>query len=107
MGLLTAELRSLLPPLYAQRSNKDPVVMYRFLCSWTGSVWLVTEGSYDEEQFVLFGYVIGLDEKWTYFRLSDLEEARSSEGHSIERDLNFKSGRFSQIVSQYSSAHAQ
>ena len=66
--------------------------------NWT---WFVTEGSEDEEDFRFFGYVIGFEEEWGYFVLSELESVRGPLGLAIERDLYFRSAPFSEVMKQF------
>ena len=71
---------------------------------WHGvglTTWFVTEGSEQDDDFLCFGYVIGLEEEWGYFLISELELARGPLGLSIERDLYFTPGPFSTIIDQY------
>ena len=51
----------------------------------------MTEGS-EQENFLFFGYVVGHEAEWGYFRLSELEVVRGPGGLWIERDLYFNSG---------------
>src|SRR6266567_5471818 len=76
MRLLTPELRSQLPPLYRQEHNKDPIVHVKFFCPWSNGTWFATEGATEDDDFRFFGYVIGFDEEWGYFVLSEMEEIR-------------------------------
>ena len=101
MELLTAELRARLPALYSQEHNKDPTVHCKFFTPDSNWTWLVTEGSVEDDDFLFFGYVIGLEEEWGYFVLSELESVRGSLGLPIERDLHFQSGPFSTVIEQY------
>ena len=61
---------------------------------WT---WYATEGAPEDEDFIFFGYVVGLEKEWGYFALSELSAARGPLGLPIERDLYFKPKPFSQI----------
>jgi hypothetical protein len=101
MKLLTEELRAQLPPLYSQEKNKDPTVHVKFFCPWNNWTWFATEGEQDEDDFRFFGYVCGHEEEWGYFVLSEMEEIRGPGGLTIERDLYFKPGPFSQVIAQY------
>ena len=68
MDLLPEELRKTLPPLYSQESSSAPIVHAKFFTPDAGWTWLVTEGSEEEDgDWLLFGYVIGLEEEWGYF----------------------------------------
>ena len=91
------ELRRTVPPLHSQEGIPDPIVHVRFFASeW---VWYVTEGSPDDDDdFIFFGFVKGPGEEWGEFSLSELH-AFADFGLSIERDVDFKPGRFSLIMS--------
>ncbi|MEW6058056.1 MAG: DUF2958 domain-containing protein [Bdellovibrionota bacterium] len=97
MELLTDELRSQLPPLYAQEKVKDPMVHAKFFTPWTHWTWYVTEGSEEEGDFIFFGYVAGDFGEWGYFSLNELESVRGPGGLTIERDLHFTPKRKSEI----------
>ena len=97
MILLTDELRAQLPTLYAQENEKDPIIHVKFFTPWTGWTWFVTEGSQEEDDFIFFGYVIGLEAEWGYFSLCELESVRGPAGLTIERDLYFTPKRKSEI----------
>ncbi len=110
MKLLTAALRAQLPPLYTQENSKDPTVYLKFFTPDSNWTWLATEASPDEDNehdLRFFGYVIGLEEEWGYFLLSDLETARGPLGLPIERDLYFEPGPFSEIIEHYRHDHGQ
>ena len=101
MELLTAELRARLPALYSQEHNQDPTVHCKFFTPDSNWTWLVTEGSAEDDDFLFFGYVIGLEEEWGYFALWEMESARGPLGLAIERDLYFQPGPFSKVIEQY------
>jgi hypothetical protein len=101
MQLLTAELRARLPELYSQEKTKDPVVHLKFFCPWSNWTWFAIEGSEDDGQYLFFGYVVGFEEEWGYFALSELEEVRGPGGLGIERDLHFKAGPFSEVIERF------
>lgn len=97
MKLLTQELRAQLPKIYSQEKVHDPIVHAKFFTPDSNWTWYVTEGEADGDDFRFFGYVIGLDNEWGYFVLSELESARGLLGLPIERDLYFEARRFSQL----------
>jgi len=82
MKLLTDELRARLPPLYSQEAEAEPMVYAKFFMPGTGWTWYVTEGSPQEEDFLL----------------SELESVRSKLGLGVERDLAFHEGRLTEVV---------
>lgn len=100
MELLTA-LRTSLPPLYSQEKTPDPIVHVKFFTPDSNWTWLITEGSVEEDDFRLFGYVIGFEEEWGYVMLSELESVRGPLKLPIERDLYFRSGPFSEVIQLY------
>jgi hypothetical protein len=98
MKLLTDELRAKLPPLYSQEAEADPIVYAKFFLPGTGWTWYVTEGSAEDEEFLFFGLVIGLEREFGYFLLSELEDVRTPLGSKVERDLDFLEGRLTDVV---------
>src|SRR6266404_6739221 len=98
MNLLTAELRARLPPLYSQEAETEPTVYAKFFLPGTGWTWYVTEGSPEGEEFLFFGFVVGLESEFGYFLLSELEEVQSPLGLHVERDLSFREGRLTDVV---------
>ncbi len=105
MELLPAALRAGLPPLYCQEKTPDPIVHVKFFTPDSNWTWFITEGSVDEDDFRLFGYVVGLEEEWGYVMLSELQSARSPLRLPIERDLYFQSGPFSEVIQLYRNEH--
>ena len=101
MKLLTEELRRRLPSLYSQENIKDPIVHCKFFTPDSNWTWFATEGRVEEDDVRFFGYVIGFEEEWGYFVLSELGSARGPLGLTIERDLYFKTGPFSEVIKRY------
>ena len=98
MALLTDELRTRLPRLYAQEHEADPVVYAKFFLPGTGWTWYVTEGSPQEDDYLFFGFVVGLESEFGYFLLSELEAVRTRLNLSVERDLAFSEGKLTDVV---------
>lgn len=98
MTLLTDELRAQLPSVYSQEAEDEPMVYAKFFLPGTGWTWYVTEGSPQEDDFLFFGYVVGLEAEFGYFLLSELESVRTKLGLTVERDLTFTPGRFTDVV---------
>lgn len=88
MKLLTKEILSKLPALYAQDGkgmNATAYVKFFDPCgSWT---WFGTE--FDPETRTFFGLVVGLETELGYFSLDELAAYRGRLGLGIERDLHF------------------
>lgn len=78
MKLLTDELRARLPALYSQEAEADPVVYAKFFLPGTGWTWYVTEGSPQEDDFLFFGFVVGLESEFGYFVLSEARKRPDS-----------------------------
>jgi len=98
MKLLTDELRAKLPALYSQEGEANPIVYAKFFLPGTGWTWYVTEGSPHEDDYLFFGFVIGLESEWGYFLLSELETVRTNLGLAVERDLSFTEGPLTDVV---------
>ena len=98
MKLLDDQLRTRLPPLYSQEAEDEPMVYAKFFLPGTGWTWYVTEGSPQDQDFLFFGFVVGLESEFGYFLLSELEAARSSLGLEVERDLSFREGKLTDVV---------
>src|SRR5213595_2883018 len=107
MELLSAELRRMLPKLYAQEKTDDPIVHIKFFTPDSNWTWYVTEGSPEDDDFIFFGYVIGQAEEWGNFSLNDLTSARGPNGLPIERDLHFKPGPFSEVIARHRAKHGE
>ena len=101
MELLPVELRKTLPPLYSQESCPTPIVHVKLFTPDSPFTWFVTEGAEQEDgDWLLFGFVIGLEEEWGYSLLSELASARGPLGLPVERDLWFKPGPIDQVLSR-------
>ena len=107
MELLPEELRQRLPKLYAQERATDLFAQAKFFTPDSNWTWFVTEGEEDGDDFRFFGYVIGFEEEWGYFMLSELQSARGPLGLPIERDLYFTAGPFSEVIRRYREERGQ
>lgn len=100
MKLLTAKLKKLLPPIYSQEKESDPIVYCKFFTPDSSWTWYITEGEpveEDSDNWTFFGYVIGLEKEWGYFQLEELESLRGPFGLSVERDIYFEPQNFSKL----------
>ncbi len=93
-ALLTSELKARLPDLYEQELATDPIVHAKFFFPGGSWIWFVTEGRPQGDDFLFFGYVIGMEAEWGYFSLKELEDVNIS-GWTIERDQDFKPAELS------------
>ena len=99
MELLPVELRKTLPPLYSQESCPTPIVHVKLFTPDSSFTWFVTEGAEQEEgDWLLFGFVIGLEEEWGYSLLSELASVRGPLGLAVERDLWFQPGPIDEVL---------
>lgn len=87
--LLTQELRSKLPRLYATESvpAEDKVLLVKFFTPYSNWTWYACE--FDGED-TFFGYVAGIYPEWGYFSLSELESLTGPGGMpGVERDMDW------------------
>ena len=99
MELLPVELRKTLPPLYSQESCPTPIVHVKLFTPDSSFTWYVTEGAEQEDgDWLLFGFVIGLEEEWGYSLLSELASVRGPLGLAVERDLWFQPGPIDEVL---------
>src|ERR1051326_6687883 len=100
IDLFPIDLRSTLPPLKSQEGIRDPIVYVRFFSRNLGWTWYVTEGSSDEDDFIFFGFVVGEEMEGGQFSLSELNDLYGWFDHLVQRDLNFKPGRLSEVLAK-------
>jgi hypothetical protein len=98
MPLLDDQLRARLPPLYSQEADPDPMVYAKFFLPGTNWTWYVLEGEARADEFLFFGFVVGLESEFGYFLLTELESIRNLLNLSVERDLAFPEGRLTDVV---------
>lgn len=102
MELLTEELRTRLPALYATQADEDPMVWVKFFTPWANWAWYVIEGEPVENDFKFFGWVVEKEERELgYFFLSELESVTGPFSLKIERDHEFTPCRLSEVKKQY------
>lgn len=97
--LLTTKLKDQLPKFREQGNSKDPIVHAVFFFPGSGWTWFVTEGQPEANDFIFFGYVIGLESEWGYFALSELEEL-DIHGLKVERVKDFIPTPISELKKQ-------
>lgn len=100
MELLPEELKNLLPKLYEQEGIEDQKVFIKYFFPAGNWTWFVTEGEPRGDDFLFFGYVIGLDKEWGYFTLKQLEEININY-LTVERDLYFRQEEFSRCLARW------
>ena len=108
MQLLTQELKKLLPPLYSQDQNPDPLVVCKFFTPDSTWTWYAYEGSpvdadgyfdtsNEKVDFLFFGLVAGLAVELGYFSLAELQSVHGALGLPVERDTGFTPIPLSQV----------
>lgn len=105
MELLPTELREQLPKLHQQEGSEDLFVYIKYFFPAGNWTWFVTEGEADGDDFLFYGFCIGLDKEWGYFTLQQLEEI-NVHGLTVERDLYFKQENFSSCLKRWKQERA-
>lgn len=100
MELLPPEIRNELPKLHGQEQTEDPLVYVKFFFPAGNWTWFMTEGEEEGDDFLFYGYVIGLEREWGYFTLRQLEEI-NVQFLTVERDLYFKQETFSHALERW------
>lgn len=95
MTLLAKDIQSILPPLYSQNRNADPLVFVRFFDCLGDWSWYAAE--FDGTN-LFFGVVLGLEREVGYFSLTEFEEVNRSAGFErIKHDPDFEPAPISEI----------
>lgn len=102
MQLLPDELREQIPKLYSQEkvNTQDKQVFAKFFFPAGNWTWFVTEGETEGDDYVFFGFVVGDFDEWGYFTLNELSSINVA-GLTVERDLHFKPGKFSDVIARF------
>lgn len=101
--LLTPEIELLIPPLYSgeEIQTEEKVAVAKYFSPYSNWTWFVTEGGREEDNFIFFGLVYGLEKEWGYFSLSEFQSAKKGDLPLIERDLYFKPTKISDLEKIY------
>lgn len=84
------EIKSM-PYITETENIVDKPIYMKFFLPGTDWRWYVVEGEAESNGDVLFfGFVQGIYDEWGYFSLSELNDAYTPTGISVERDLYFK-----------------
>jgi len=93
--LLTSQIKKILPPLYTQEKEKDPMVYVKFFNAYGAGTWLATE--FDGRDRFFGAVTLGHGWELGYFSLRELESldanvmGRTVRGlQAIERDSSFR-----------------
>ena len=87
MKLLTNEIITKLPPLYATENETNPIAQVKLFTPDSNWTWYIME--YDPNEKIGFGYVCGLENELGYFSLDELESLKGQLGLGVERDIFF------------------
>ena len=96
MTLLPEEVRKQLPPLYSQEHEQDPMVMCKFFHPLSNMTWYAIEGSPENGDFIIFGWVHSDSPELGYFSLNEMQEVQVM-GLGIERDEHFTPTKLSEV----------
>ena len=97
MKLLTKAVEQALPPLYSQEGNPDPLVRVHYFNPLGAGDWFITEGEWQDDEFLMFGLCdLGYPELG-YVLLSEMMSVRLKLGMGIERDLNWRVKPLSEV----------
>lgn len=98
MKLLTKAILTQLPTLGSQREEENPVLVCKFFTPDANWTWYAADGSaLPDDDFLFFGYVVGVCPEWGTFRLAELRGIRGALGLPVERDRHFRPTRFSDL----------
>ena len=94
MKLMTKELAKKLPKLYTTDQFTDEgeriydiTLVAKFFTPDSQWTWYIIEGEQRGDDWLFFGYIVGLERELGYFTLSELESVRGPLGLKIERDI--------------------
>lgn len=99
MKLLTKAIEERMPPLGSTDGKvalKDKLIMAKFFSPYNGWTWYACEGAWEHyedgsKDYLFFGLVLGFENEWGYFSLSELESAKwLGNTPAVERDKFFK-----------------
>lgn len=94
MALLIEGDPAKLPGLYSTEHELDPMVWLKFSIPAAGWTWYVIEFDGDD---LFYGYVLGFEKEFGYFRLSELEGVGGELGIHVECDEYFQPTRLSRL----------
>ena len=95
MQLLTKQIEQLFKKTGDQSDSDNPLVICKFfdpMGSWT---WYATE--YNPKDKIFFGYVMGFENEWGTFSLTELESIAENRMLGIERDIYFTPCKFKEL----------
>jgi hypothetical protein len=100
MQLIPDELRTRLPPLFAQEAEDEPYVYARLFLPGTSLSWYVLEGETTEASgFVMGCFFTGQEEaSFGHFPESFLDGFRGPNDETVQLDPNFTEGKLTDVV---------
>lgn len=100
LELLQKELETVLPKISEQEGNEDPTVYSVYQFPMSGWKWFATEGEAIDDDFLFFGYVVGLEREWGFFYLSELGSV-DIDGIKVCSDKDHVPKPLSECLKQY------
>jgi len=85
--LLPKELENILPKIGGQEGIRNPTIYAVFQFPLSGWIWFAAECDVFDDDICFFGYVVGLENEWGNFFLSELESIDIN-GIRVFRDEN-------------------
>ena len=110
MKLLTKQLKSKMPALYSTEEipTEEKIIICKFFSIVGGWTWYVIEGGRQEnDDYLFYGLVDGIEKEWGYFTLRELESVRFHGIPSVERDLYFDAVKVGECRELRPQAHSR
>lgn len=98
MKLITKELEKRFTEIGDQSQNSDPIIVAKFFNKKRQLEWYVTE--YNPKSQTCCCYLKGFTDEWGVFYIPNLESPERYLGSAIERDINFKEIRLSELIEE-------
>ena len=104
MMLLTQKIKKQLPKLFKTENVplEEKIVHAKLFTPDSSWTWFILEGEEQEDgDFLLFGWVVGLEKELGYFTLRELESVRGPLGLPVERDIFFKPRPLKEVMAYH------
>ena len=98
MKLITKELEKRFAEIGLQSQNSDPIIVAKFFNKTKQLEWYLTE--YNHKNQTCCCYLKGFTDEWGIFYIPNLEYPERSVELTIERDIDFKEIRLSELIKE-------
>ena len=98
MKLITKELEERFAEIGVQSQNSDPIIVTNFFNKTRQLEWYVTE--YNHKNQTCCCYLKGFTDDWGVFYIPNLESPERAPELTVERDINFKEIRLSELMKE-------